>query len=61
MTLARLAPVLFVLLWSTGWVVAKYAGLFADPLTFLSLRYGVADPAAMRADYLAAYAELSAK
>ncbi len=39
MTLDRLAPAIFVLLWSTGWVVAKYAGLFADPLTFLVLRY----------------------
>ncbi|WP_159950597.1 DMT family transporter [Rhizobium sp. 18065] len=42
MTLHRLAPVLFVLLWSTGWVAAKYASLFADPLTFLVLRYAVA-------------------
>ena len=42
MTLGRLAPALFVLLWSTGWVVAKYAGLFADPLTFLVLRYSAA-------------------
>ncbi|MHB0951836.1 MAG: DMT family transporter [Allorhizobium sp.] len=42
MTLSRLAPALFVLLWSTGWVAAKYANLFADPLTFLALRYGVA-------------------
>ncbi|MFA7416833.1 MAG: DMT family transporter [Rhizobium sp.] len=42
MTLSLLAPALFVLLWSTGWVVAKYANLFADPLTFLALRYGVA-------------------
>ena len=42
MTLSRLAPALFVVLWSTGWVVAKYANLFADPLTFLTLRYGVA-------------------
>ncbi|WEX76600.1 DMT family transporter [Sinorhizobium numidicum] len=39
MTLARLAPAIFVLLWSTGWVVAKYAAFFADPLTFLVLRY----------------------
>lgn len=39
MTLTRLAPVLFVLLWSTGWVSAKYAGLYADPLTFLVIRY----------------------
>lgn len=42
MLLNRLAPALFVVLWSTGWVVAKYADLFADPLTFLVLRYSVA-------------------
>ncbi|MCA1444843.1 DMT family transporter [Ensifer sp. IC4062] len=42
MTLARLAPAIFVLLWSTGWVVAKYAAFFADPLTFLVLRYALA-------------------
>lgn len=42
MTLARLAPVLFVLLWSTGWISAKYATFFADPLTFLVVRYGTA-------------------
>ncbi len=39
MTLDRLAPAIFVLLWSTGWVMAKYAGIYADPLTFLVLRY----------------------
>lgn len=38
----RLIPVVFVMLWSTGWVVAKYASPNADPLTFLSLRYTVA-------------------
>ncbi|WVT72304.1 DMT family transporter [Sinorhizobium chiapasense] len=40
--LARLAPAIFVLLWSTGWVVAKYAAAYADPLTFLVLRYTLA-------------------
>lgn len=40
--LARLAPAIFVLLWSTGWVVAKYAVAYADPLTFLVLRYTLA-------------------
>lgn len=39
MTLDRIAPALFVLLWSTGWVVAKYASPHADPLTFLSIRF----------------------
>lgn len=42
MTLDRLAPALFVLLWSTGWIVAKFAAPHADPLTFLSLRYVLA-------------------
>jgi drug/metabolite transporter (DMT)-like permease len=42
MTLTRLAPILFVLLWSTGWISAKYGAHFADPLTFLVVRYGVA-------------------
>lgn len=42
MTLARLAPVIFVFLWSTGWVVAKFAAQYADPLTFLVLRYAAA-------------------
>ena len=39
MTLDRLAPAIFVLIWSTGWVMAKYAAIYADPLTFLLLRY----------------------
>lgn len=39
MTLDRLAPAIFVLLWSTGWVMAKYAAIYADPLTFLVMRY----------------------
>lgn len=39
MTLDRLAPAIFVLLWSTGWVTAKYAAILGGPLTFLSLRY----------------------
>lgn len=42
MTLDRLAPALFVLLWSTGWIVAKYAAPHADPLTFLAIRYALA-------------------
>lgn len=35
----RLTPLVFVLIWSTGWVVAGYSALYADPLTFLSVRY----------------------
>jgi drug/metabolite transporter (DMT)-like permease len=42
MTIDRLAPALFVLLWSTGWIVARYAAPHADPLLFLCLRYGSA-------------------
>ena len=38
--LERFAIVLFVLIWSTGWIVAKYVAVAAaDPLTFLALRY----------------------
>ena len=39
MTLDRSAPAIFVLLWSTGWVVAKYAALHSEPFTFLGMRY----------------------
>ena len=35
----RIAPVCFVFLWSTGWVVARYVVDFADPLLFLLLRF----------------------
>ncbi len=34
-----LAPWAFILVWSCGYVVAKYAVPYAPPLTFLSLRY----------------------
>jgi drug/metabolite transporter (DMT)-like permease len=37
--IARLAPILFPVLWSTGWIVARFSKDFADPLFFLSLRY----------------------
>lgn len=39
MSLDRLAPAIFVLLWSTGWVVAKFATVVSEPLTFLTIRY----------------------
>jgi drug/metabolite transporter (DMT)-like permease len=42
MTIERLTPAVFVLLWSTGWIVAGYAAPYADPLFFLSLRYALA-------------------
>lgn len=39
-TLGRLAiPIVFVLIWSTGWIVAKIAAPHAGPLTFLAVRY----------------------
>lgn len=38
-SLRRLFPVLFVFLWSTGFVGAKYGLPYAEPLTFLLLRY----------------------
>lgn len=37
--LVRLAPILFPLIWSTGWIVARYTVDFADPLAFLCMRY----------------------
>ena len=41
----RLAPALFVFLWSTGWISARAAAPHADPLTFLALRYALAGAA----------------
>lgn len=40
--LIRGAPVLFVFLWSTGWVAAGLSAPHADALTFLSVRFGCA-------------------
>ncbi|MDK9697408.1 MAG: DMT family transporter [Siculibacillus sp.] len=37
--LLAVAPLLFVLIWSTGWIVAKFASFDADPLTFLVVRF----------------------
>ena len=42
MTLERFAPVLFVLLWSTGFIGAKYGLPYADPFVFLSVRILIA-------------------
>ena len=36
------APVVFVLLWSTGFVGAKYGLPYADPFTFLAVRLAIA-------------------
>ena len=32
-------PVVFVLIWSTGFIVAKFGLPYAPPLTFLVIRY----------------------
>jgi drug/metabolite transporter (DMT)-like permease len=37
--LERYAPALFVLLWSTGFIGAKYIVPYAEPFTFLTIRY----------------------
>ena len=37
----RWMPWVFVLIWSTGFVVARYAMPHSPPLTFLSLRYAI--------------------
>jgi drug/metabolite transporter (DMT)-like permease len=42
LTLERLAPALFVLLWSSGFVTAKYGLPYADPFIFLSVRILIA-------------------
>jgi len=42
LTLERFAPALFVLLWSTGFVGAKYGLTYADPFIFLSVRILIA-------------------
>ena len=41
-SLARVAPAIFVALWSTGFVVARYATTDAGPLTFLGVRMFIA-------------------
>lgn len=33
---------LFVFIWSTGFIIARYSADYADPLTFLSVRYALA-------------------
>lgn len=40
--LALLAPGLFVLIWATGFIVARLVAPYADPLSFLGLRYTLA-------------------
>src|SRR6201981_2257218 len=38
---ARVAPAIFVVLWSTGFVATKYVLRDADPLTYLTIRMAV--------------------
>jgi len=40
--LERFAPALFVFLWSTGFIGAKYIVPYAEPFTFLTIRYVLA-------------------
>lgn len=37
--LARFAPALFVMLWSTGFVASKLGAPYAEPFTFLAVRF----------------------
>jgi drug/metabolite transporter (DMT)-like permease len=37
--LSRFAPAIFVFLWSTGWVTARFAVDYAGPVTFLAVRF----------------------
>ncbi len=39
--LLRAMPAVFVLIWSTGFVVAKYGLPYAPPLSFLTIRYAL--------------------
>ncbi|MCB1528950.1 MAG: EamA family transporter [Hyphomicrobiaceae bacterium] len=40
--LTRIAPLLFVVLWSTGFIASKISGDHAEPFTFLSIRFAIA-------------------
>jgi drug/metabolite transporter (DMT)-like permease len=42
MSFGRLAPVAFILLWSSGWVAAEFGAQVAGPLAFLVIRFAVA-------------------
>ena len=42
MSFGRLAPVAFILLWSSGWVAAKFGTMVSGPLVFLVIRFAVA-------------------
>lgn len=38
----KATPLLFVAIWSTGWIMGKYAAMDGDPLTFLAVRFACA-------------------
>lgn len=40
--LLRIAPLLFVVLWSTGFIASKIAGEHAEPFTLLAIRFALA-------------------
>lgn len=40
-TILAIAPLLFLLLWSTGYAVAKVGLQYAEPMTLLTLRFGL--------------------
>ena len=42
MTLTKYSPALFVILWSTGFIAARLGMPHAEPLSFLTTRYGLA-------------------
>ncbi|PCJ82418.1 MAG: EamA family transporter [Hyphomicrobiales bacterium] len=42
MRLTFVYPALFVLIWSTGWIVAKFASPFTQPLSYLTVRFAIA-------------------
>lgn len=37
----RAMPAVFVLIWSTGFIVARYGMPYAPPMKFLAVRYGL--------------------
>jgi drug/metabolite transporter (DMT)-like permease len=37
----KATPALFVLIWSTGFIVARYGMPFSPPMKFLSVRYAL--------------------
>lgn len=39
-SISLLASAGFILIWSTGWIMAKFAAQDSPPLTFLLWRYG---------------------